>query len=346
MANCFSGDRIGIAIEHGQKNEIIANRFDRNAIGIRLWADSLEPGDWGYPKHRDTGSHGTRIEGGRFSRQRTGIAAAHTRDLTIVKNDFLAVDTLFVFEDTASIHLEQNAVDAAVDSTGDACAVIPPLPSTWAEQYGAAAELPVDIPVSPLARRDRSAIIIDEWGPYDWSQPKLWPVDSTHATPLRLAVLGPEGTWAVAAMRGIAGISATSGKMGDSIAVSPRSDSLGDWELTLQYRGSGGAVQRFAYAMFEPEQEWTMRAFAWSDSTDPRSRPAAFAALLKGAPTLTARERRLDYMWYRPKIAALPLEHWALEATSRVSLASGEVHAPRDQRRRRARVGGWSARHR
>jgi len=66
-----------------------------------------------------------------------------------------------------------------------------------------------------------------------------------------------------------------------------------------------------------------VKAFAWSDSSDPRSRPEAFAGVLRGVPLMTARTTRLDYQWYRPKIAALPLERWALEATSRVTLAPG-----------------------
>ena len=323
VANCFSGDRIGIAIEHGQNNEITGNRFDRNVTGIRLWGDKLEPSDWGYPKHRDTESHGTRIEDNRFSRHRLGVSAADSRSLTILQNAFTAVDTVFAFKDTAALRLERNAVDAVIDTTGDACAAIPPLPDVWTATYGAAAQRPVDIPASALAQRDRSAIIIDEWGPYDWQSPKMWPVDSTHATPLHLAVLGPEGTWRVASMRGIAGVSASSGRMNDTITVSPRTDSLGDWELTLQYRDTAGATGRFAYSMFEPDQDWALRAFAWSDSTDPRTKPAAFADLLKGAPVMTVRARRLDYEWYRPKVAALPLERWALEATSRVTLAPG-----------------------
>ena len=49
--NCFLRDRIGAAIEHGQDNAIVANRFDRNDVGVRLWADSIAPSDWAYPKH-------------------------------------------------------------------------------------------------------------------------------------------------------------------------------------------------------------------------------------------------------------------------------------------------------
>jgi len=63
VGNDFRGNRTGIAIEHGQDNVIANNRFDRDSTAIRLWADSIEPSDWGYPKHHDTRSRGYRIGG-------------------------------------------------------------------------------------------------------------------------------------------------------------------------------------------------------------------------------------------------------------------------------------------
>ena len=48
------------------------------------------------------------------------------------------------------------------------------------------------------------------------------------------------------------------------------------------------------------------------------------AALLRGAPMLERQEPRLDYMWYRPRITALPQERWALEATTTIELPPGE----------------------
>ena len=43
-------------IEHGQDNVISGNRFLHDSVAIKLWADSIEPSDWGYPKHHDTRS--------------------------------------------------------------------------------------------------------------------------------------------------------------------------------------------------------------------------------------------------------------------------------------------------
>ena len=42
-------------------------------------------------------------------------------------------------------------------------------------------------------RRGRDTIIVDEWGPYDWKSPKLWPAGKPDDRPLKLRVLGADG---------------------------------------------------------------------------------------------------------------------------------------------------------
>src|SRR6266550_3380406 len=124
VGNDFRGNRTGVAIEHGQDNVIANNRFDRDSTAIRLWADSIEPSDWGYPKHHDTRSRNYRISGNDFSGNRKIVNVRNTT----------GVDTL-----------------AAISRT-----LAPPVVGNLRR------------PSPPLAQRDRSAIIVDEWGPYDW----------------------------------------------------------------------------------------------------------------------------------------------------------------------------------
>src|SRR5213083_326364 len=187
VGNDFRGNRTGVAIEHGQDNVIANNRFDRDSTAIRLWADSIEPSDWGYPKHHDTRSRDYRIGGNEFAGNRTMLQMRNTT----------GVDTLAVISRP-----------------------VPP-------PYLAALRRPSP----PLAGRDRSAIIVDEWGPYNWESPKLWPVDSTRAVPLRLVTLGPAGRWRLVSLRGVATLSRAVGRIGDTIGVVPRRDSTGDWRL-------------------------------------------------------------------------------------------------------------------
>ncbi len=262
VGNDFRGNRTGIAIEHGQDNVIAHNRFDRDSTAIRLWADSIEPSDWGYPKHHDTRSRGYRIGGNEFVGNRTTLHLRNT----------MGVDTLAVISRP----------------------VPPPLLAALRR------------PSPAVAGRDRSAIIVDEWGPYNWESPKLWPVDSTRAVPMRLATLGPSGRWRLVSLRGVATLSRAAGRIGDTIGVVPRRDSTGDWEIVLE---SGGA--RFSYARFEPRIDWSVR---FTDS----SGVASPAAAPRGV-------QRLDFMWYRPPAAYkdLPQSHWSLEAAGTVMLPPG-----------------------
>ncbi len=250
--NDFTGNRTGIAIEHGQDNMIIGNRFDHDSTAIRLWADSIEPSDWGYPKHHDTRSRDYRIVGNEFSDNRTRLDVRNTTGL----------DTT-----SATPHQPQTS-----DS--------------------------MTFPSSYLSQRDRASIIVDEWGPYDYSTPKLWPPvgDSTRAVSPKLVTLGPHGRWLVVSERG-AGLSRNFGDIGDTIGVIPRPDSGNDWEVTLESHGV-----RFSYGRFEPRIEWTVRML---DST--RVLP------------------RLDFMWYRPprSYAFLPQANWSLDARGTVTLETG-----------------------
>src|SRR3989454_1128168 len=252
--NDLKDNRTGIAIEHGQDNTIVGNRFDHDSTAIRLWADSIEPSHWGYPRHHDTRSRDYYISANEFLGNRTTLNVRNTTGL-----------------DTTSSIIRQAPPSYITNLIADS----------------------MTFPSSELARRDRAAIVVDEWGPYDWRTPKLWPVGDS-----RLATLGPRGTWRVVTQRGIATLAPASGRIGDTLAVTPRPDSVGDWQVTLE---SGSA--RFSYEHFEPRIDWSVR---FLDSAR------------VGLP-------KLDFMWYRPPAtyAFLPQSNWSLTATGTVSLSPG-----------------------
>jgi parallel beta-helix repeat protein len=326
--NRFVRNRVGIAIEHGQENTIVANSFNGDSTCVTLWAAPIEPSDWGYPKHRDTRSRDYRMTDNLFAEARYGVKARNTSGIFLDANRWSDVDTAAIFRDTAVVRTDRNAGKNSTDRSE------PKLPAAYAS-IAAARDFSGDsIPQSPLARSDRSAIIVDEWGPYDYQSPKLWPADSSHAVPLRLKTLGPPGKWNVVGRNGIAKLSATSGTIGDVISVTPGRDSTGDWQLALEYRGGptvsprgkrlpGGTPYGFSYQRFEPLIDWNVRFFAWNDSSDPRTRADAFRTLLNSSPILSRRIARLDFEWYRPELPELPQERFAFEATGSVTLAEG-----------------------
>ncbi len=351
--NLFADNRIGIAIEHGQDNAIVGNAFNRDSTGIRLWWNKLEPGDWGYPKHRDTRSRDYGIGGNRVNRVRTWLRIDNTQ--RVLADDFVEqADTLVVASgDTSGSTVRRKAYgwmpdlrkpvglnpvkrevqyrlgpidDSATLSRIDQQLDRIPWPLDGAQRTAIPARVP----------RGRATIIVDEWGPYDWRSPKLWPDARSDARPLALRVLGPAGRWTVMSKRGIAQLSATSGAVPGRVVVTPDSTgSFEDWTLELEYRGAAtvsprgvrtaaGAPVKFAYRVTQPRTTWQQRIIAWGDSIDPRRDTAAFAHALATAPTLTRTTPALDYEWFRPQVAGIPLEKWGMDATATLELPPGD----------------------
>jgi parallel beta-helix repeat protein len=312
--NHFIRNRTGIAIEHGQNNTIAQNTFDGDTTAINLWANRIEPSDWGYPKHRDTRSRDYTVAVNTFIGNRVGVRSANTTG-TMVGNRYTRVDSNVVRVDPIALS----------ESGGGGEFGMPAAPAPIAGGVDARA-------LDSLASRDRSAIIVDEWGPYDWRSAKLWPVDSGRGAAIRLRVLGPAGSWRIVGRRGIATVSTDRGRVGDTVLVTPKVAT--DWALTLEYRGAAvvsprgartaaGAPYRFSYGRFEPLGPWRVAVFPWTDAEDPRTHSESFTTLLRGTPASSFERLRLDMMWSRPAIAGVPAARWAAVATTTFALDSG-----------------------
>jgi parallel beta-helix repeat protein len=109
VANAFIRNRTGIAIEHGQNNLISSNIFFGDSTAIRVWADSIEPSDWGYPKHRDTRSRGYAVAANTFAQNRVGVRAAATAGIAVENNVFIDVDSVASIHDPTRYTFTRNA---------------------------------------------------------------------------------------------------------------------------------------------------------------------------------------------------------------------------------------------
>ncbi len=230
VGNRFVDNRVGVAIEHGRNHTIVANIFAEDSTAIHLWGDST---------NRSTTY---KIEGNLFGTGRVGVRSSNTRALSIVENRFVDVDSATVLRDTTGYTFSGNTDGR--DSPWPRRFARPPL-----ELVGTVPDPLKDgfLPArqdTTLAGRPRSAIILDEWGPYDYRSPRLWPVDGSNG--LGLITLGPAGRWRVVSRRGIASLSSDAGTIGDTISVTPQPDSTNDWELTLQYTGTSTVSPRGA----------------------------------------------------------------------------------------------------
>ena len=163
IGNTFRDNRTAIAIEHGQNNLIGWNAFYRDTTAVRLWADTIAPSDWGYPKHRDTRSRGTRVLSNLFVDPGVLFWVRQTDSLQLDRNRLSGKDSS-VFQDTSQV-LRGDLIP--VDHDAAAADSLPP-------EFRALAPKPLAgaaVPSTPLSRRDRSAIVMTEWGPYDYRTP-------------------------------------------------------------------------------------------------------------------------------------------------------------------------------
>jgi hypothetical protein len=323
VGNQFGANRVGIAIEHGQDNEIAHNTFAGDSTAVQLWANPIEPSDWGYPKHRDTSSREYRIHDNAFASHRVALRIDDTRDIEVRDNAFADVDTVAVWTgDTDSLPIEEGP-DAGVGP--EAVAGLAPAPIVG----GVDPRIPAD------GRRGRRWIVVDEWGPYDYRSPKLWPAGAPDASPLELRVLGPPGRWHLVESRGDPQVEPEAGEVPGVLSVSPTSGRAANWSIALEYMGAdvvtpfgdsipAGQPVRFGWSRFYAPVDWRVRVHAWDEATDPRAEPAAFRDLLtSGEPLLEHETDRIEWLWYRPRIEGIPLERWALRAEGAVELPAG-----------------------
>jgi nitrous oxidase accessory protein NosD len=200
----------------------------------------------------------------------------------------------------------------------------------------------VDPMIKDGERRGRNTIIVDQWGPYDWQSPKLWPVLDQPGLkgpaynvrgPLKLNVLGPAGNWRLVSQRG-ARISPVRGKVGDVITLTPIASSVVDVDVSLEYRGEAVTSPRgvktrkggpfvFRYSRFFAPMEWRLKFFEYGDTSDPVKQPVAFAKLIGGVAVKTVTRDRIDYMSGRFIEEGVPRDKFAFSAEGSVILPEG-----------------------
>jgi parallel beta-helix repeat protein len=314
--NTFSNNTDGIAIEHGLENVIEDNRFEGDETAIRLWQNATQDPNWGYPKHRDTRSRDYSIRRNTFVGNKTALDIRATENVDDRDNIYERVGT------RAAGGFVSDAKDVPV--------------STASESHDLPAKLPggMHALLTSGDRQGREFIIVDEWGPYDWKSPKLWPASAVDDKELTLRVLGPAGRWNLVSARGAA-VSTQAGSVPGTLVVTPAPGPLVDYDVVLEYQGGevvsprgvrvpAGKPYRFAYSRFFVPIDWNVRFFEYTATSDPNTRPQEFAALIEGTPLKTARTDRLDYISGRAIEDGVPRDRFALVADATVDLPPGD----------------------
>jgi parallel beta-helix repeat protein len=292
VSNSFASNSEDISIEHGQDIAIVRNSFKGAPTAIRLWANPNQDPAWGYPKYRDTSSRDYWIHDNTFENAGIALDVAQTKGIVFGANEMHDVSrTMRTGPEVADLReVERTEVDRR--EPRDIIAPPPSIPDA------------MDANLPPGARRGRATIIVDEWGPYDYLSPKLWPSGKPTDRPLTLRVLGPDGKWTVTSIHG-ATASASSGVVPGEIKLT-MPNAGADLSLELEYRGArivtprgqaiaAGEPVPVTYALFDPAIDWTVAFWKFDSASDPLTARAAFDARLATPPVRSEHLSHLDY---------------------------------------------------
>jgi parallel beta-helix repeat protein len=343
--NRIAGNRYGLAIEHGQDNEIRGNLFEWDTVGIKLWEREQQPADWGYSQKRDVSSKNYRILDNWFKWVKMPLQIENTQNLTIEKaNQFYRFNTLwqggdneavtfygnFIHENRnwgeAEAYRNQNAL--AYNSTNlnwklpkEAKEMAPESPSDAIETF-----LPEGHP------RGRNSILVDEWGPYNFQYPLIW-LKEIRGDEYVFDLFGPPGQWTLASQSGWKSLSAEQGNLPATLTA-VRNDSLSRLELELEYSGPrfftrfGEEVPahtpyRFRFERFEKKLQWIVHWHNYTELRDPLKQEAAFRELKQSPPVAVDTTTDLAYSWWRAPAEGVNPDGFATFASTSFSIQPG-----------------------
>lgn len=197
--------------------------------------------------------------------------------------------------------------------------------------------------------RGRRYILVDEWGPYDFKRPLLWPRGDMVDGKQTFELMGPKGTARIVESKGcsVAGMSkdGVTWVIADTsmlavpcfVKVSFPPGSANDVSLQLVYKGQAvtdvrgvvtpaGQPFTFGWTKFVAPIDWTVSWYAWDRASvaDPHAKMPPLSEVVKGQPLKTIQTQELNFGWGGSPAEGVPADAFATIATGSVTLPSGE----------------------
>lgn len=291
--NSFRNNRIGIAIEHGQRNQITGNNFTGDRESVRLWSRKQQPADWGYAKYRDTRSVDYIIGSNLFNRSPLALNITGTDSVRIFENRMVE----------CGLGLQKDSALRQLDSIG-------------IELKDTAISLPeIKGAIDPFqgneTRAGRRQIMVTEWGPYDFRYPLIWntnPVDT--GLQMQFDLLGPKGQWQVRSVKGLKNLSASQGRFPGVLTADRLPGPGTDIEIVMEYRGgaftdpqgqpvAAGKSHLFRFRKFFQPVDWQVLFYSLDTAAhNPIRTGSLFSPVERKVPVRTEQKDRLDYAWW------------------------------------------------
>ncbi len=186
--------------------------------------------------------------------------------------------------------------------------------------------------------RGRRYILVNQWGPYDFRSPILWPrEEKTRAGKrvIRFEVLGPFGSWRVRKIAGVR-LSATSGQVPGFVEATVDQGTQPDIRIDLDYKGrkvvdyrgvefGAGTLVPFSWSEFNVPIRWNVRFWPYDPKIqDPRTQFESFRQVLDETPHAFADSpSTLAYDFYDTPYPGGPKDHFATVSEGTFTLNPG-----------------------
>jgi len=296
--NQFRNNNVGIAIEHGQDNDIYNNLFFKDRVAVKLWANK-EQADWPYVKFRDTKSKNYNLVLNSFNENKTAIYAVRTDSMKIFGNYFSHSDE-FIRADSTVTNIDTTQDDPLVDKFSADTSILDTAFVNHIDPFKGRGVL-----------NGRKNILMTEWGPYDFRSPIIWntnPVDTSDV--MYFDIKGPNGKWKIKSYQGVDSISAKSGNVPVTITAKKLKTETTDIKIQLEYVGeeiktplgetlSKGKTYSFSFQKFFQPIDWSVNWFSVDTAVyNPITSGELFAPTAKMRPVKTEKSLKLDYAWW------------------------------------------------
>lgn len=314
--NDFAFNRIGIAIEHGQNNNIALNRFLYDKTAIKLWSREKQPADWKYAQVRDTRSMNYWIAVNQFTATETVY--------DIMGTDTVAFSGNLKMAHTTGLKLGNRTNDIDTSREDD------PLDMDYVPDERLK-KIPVTKRPNSEFPKGKDNIRITPWGPYNFEYPLLWLKQIDSSGLYHFEVLAPSGNWKVNGALGFEITDKGADSFPSHLVAKPISDAAFK-EIRLEYSGdvfidqlgkTGSSGSLFGYEQYHPKQNWNVQWFSWNDTTDPLTHEDAFMQLLKSSPIHQNTYDQLDFTWWGAIGKNLPADSFATVATTTIETEAG-----------------------
>jgi hypothetical protein len=216
--------------------------------------------------------------------------------------------------------------------------------------------------MNPFLKKDQLRgwryMLVDQWGPYDFKSPLLWPreafalgggvavdasgkqVTGEPSMTQKFEILGPKGRWRLVSREGYTSVSATEGVVPGFLEATIVGKQPNRTELVLEYTGgattdyrgtatAAGKPVRFGHSQFQIPIEWTVSFYKWENQVNPSiptSNPveADLRKIFLSEPLRVVKTDKLDYASGGTFAPGLPNDKFATIAEGDLEIASGD----------------------